>query len=256
MSRYSYAGKTALVFGGTSGIGAAVVEAFADAGANLVTLGRDSKANDALAAKLAARNVKALCLTGDIASEADVEEVINSAIKHFGSVDIAINNAGILDGELKPLHQKTAKEFDAVFDVNVRGMFFALKHELAAMLEKKSGVIINMSSVAGNRGGPMMSLYVASKHAVEGLTKSAAIEAAPHGIRVMMVRPHAVDTPMIDQIVGPGESADRDSLRGTVPLGRLGTPREQANVILFLCSEDASYMTGSPVCIDGGYHAG
>ncbi|WP_340314407.1 SDR family NAD(P)-dependent oxidoreductase [Rhizorhabdus argentea] len=256
MSRYSYAGKTVLLFGGTSGIGRAVVEAFADAGANIVTLGRNSTANEALGTELAARKAKALCLTGDIAIEADIQRAIDSALKRFGSIDVAINNTGILDGEFKPLHQKTAQEFDAVFNVNVRGMFFALKHELAVMIEKKSGVIINMSSVAGSRGAPMMSLYVSSKHAVEGLTKSAALEAAPHGVRVLMVRPHAVDTPMIDQIVGPGESAAREGLKSTVPLGRLGEPGEQAKVILFLCSDDASYMTGSPVCIDGGYHAG
>jgi NAD(P)-dependent dehydrogenase (short-subunit alcohol dehydrogenase family) len=256
MSPYSYIGKTVLVIGATSGIGRAIAMAFAHAGANLVVLGRNQQKNEQLQQELIAIGAKTEVIAGSITNELDVQRAVGIATDRFGTLDIAINNAGVLDTELKPLHQKSQAEYDAVFDINVRGLFFALKHELNTMLPNKAGVIINVSSVAGSRGGPMMSLYVASKHAVEGLTKSAALEAAPHGIRVLALRPHAVETPMVDALVGAEESPARAGLRQTVPLGRLGLPDEQAKVVLFLCSEDASYMTGSPVCVDGGYHAG
>lgn len=254
-SPYSYKGKTVLITGGTSGIGRAVAVAFAEAGANLVLVGRNHSAGEVTLEALRARGAEAEFVQGSVADEAVVKNAVERALQRFGRLDVAVNNAGVLDSELKPIHLKSGDEYETVFGINVKGMFYSLKHELAAMLPQRSGVIVNMSSVAGGRGGAMMSLYVASKHAVEGLTKCAALEAAPHGVRVLMVRPHAVETPMIDQLVGPGDSAAREGLKTTVPLGRLGRPEEQARALLFLCSADASYITGSPICIDGGFHA-
>lgn len=253
---YSYNDKTVLVVGATAGIGRAIAIAFGQAGANLVLVGRDAARGASLLAELRKSSIPAKFVQGSISDEAVARGAVDMAIEQFGSLDIAINNAGIFEPEMTPLHEKSAAQFDAVFDINVKGLFFSLKHQLAAMLPKQAGVIVNVSSVAGGQGGAMLSLYSSSKHAVEGMTKAAALEAAPSGVRVLMVRPHAVETAMIDALVGKGETEARQQLRSTVPLGRLGKVEEQARAMLFLCSNDASYITGSAVCVDGGYHAG
>ena len=238
-----------LVTGALSGIGRACAVAFAQAGARVVIAGRHDEAGRELADELRALGSEAEYVNADVRKDADVRALVDAAVARFGSLDAAVNAAGT-EGRPGPLAELTAESYAATFDTNVLGTLFSLKHELRVMQAQGSGSIINVSSTYGHEGAAGASVYVASKHAVEGLTKSAALEAASSGVRVNAVAPGPVQTPMLDRFTGTAER--KTALVGTVPLGRAGEPAEIARAAVFLASEDASFITGHILDVDGG----
>ena len=229
-----------LVTGALTGIGRTTALAFAKEGAHVVVSGRREDAGQLLAAELGALGVEAKFIKADIRYESEVQTLIDETIGRFGRLDVAVNNAGT-EGVAGPVTAQTAESYAATFDTNVLGVLLSMKHELRAMQAQRTGSIINISSTMGHRGAPNASLYVASKHAVEGLTKSAALEAAPFGIRVNAVAPGPIETAMLNRFTG---SADRKAgLIAGVPLNRAGRPEEIADAILFLVSDRASFIT-------------
>ena len=242
-----------LVTGALTGIGRATAIAFARAGHRVVVSGRRDEAGLALAAELRALGVEAEFVHADVRFEDDVRRLVEATVERFGRIDIAVNNAGT-EGELAPLAEQSVANYEATFSANVLGTLLSLKHEMRVMQAQGSGAIVNLSSIAGHVGMPHASVYVASKHAVEGLTKSAALEGAAAGVRVNAVAPGPVATQMLDRFTG-GNDAARDGLLATVPARRAGTPEEIAQTIVFLAGEHAGYLTGQIVAVDGGYTA-
>ena len=238
-----------LITGGLTGIGRATALAFARTGARVVISGRRADAGAAVAAELRAFGAEAEFIRADVRRESDVEALVEQTVKRFGRLDIAVNNAGT-EGTPGPVTAQTAESYAATFDTNVLGVLLSLKHELRVMQAQGAGSIVNLSSTMGHRGAPGASLYTASKHAVEGLTKSAALEAAAFGVRVNAVAPGPIETAMLDRITG---SADRKAnLVAGVPLKRAGRPEEIADAILFAASDRASFITGQIVSVNGG----
>lgn len=249
---FNFKDKVVLVTGATAGIGRATAEAFATAGATLVLTGRNMAAGEALVNGLRARGTKAKFLSGDVSREDSVRSWIAAAVREFGRLDVAINNAGV-EGKLGPIAEQTADNFEHVFDINVKGMLFALKHEIP-ILAKQGGAIVNVSSIAGNVGMAGASVYVASKHAVNGLTRAAALETARMGIRVNAVAPGGVATPMFERFTG-GNKEMQAGFANSHPIGRVAQAEEIAQAILFMASDEAKFMTGSVLFMDGGYTA-
>jgi NAD(P)-dependent dehydrogenase (short-subunit alcohol dehydrogenase family) len=238
-----------LITGALSGIGRATALAFARERACVVVSGRSEEAGQALAGELRALGAEAEFVRADVRREEEVRNLVDRAVARFGRLDIAVNNAGT-EGRSGPLTEQTPESYAATFDTNVLGTVLSLKHELRVMSAQGSGSIINLSSTLGSRGIAGASLYVASKHAVEGLTKSAALEAAAHGVRVNAVAPGPVDTDMLGRFAG---SAERKSAIGQgVPLKRIGRPEEIAQTILFVASDKASFLTGEIIGVNGG----
>jgi NAD(P)-dependent dehydrogenase (short-subunit alcohol dehydrogenase family) len=238
-----------LITGALAGIGRAAAEAFARQGARLVVSGRNKEAGQRLVKDLSANGTEAEFVAADVRREDDLRGLVDRAVERFGRLDAAVNCAGT-EGEQALLTQHSAATYAATFDTNVLGTVLSLKHELRVMIAQGSGSIINLSSTMGSRGAPGASMYVASKHAVEGLTKSAAIEAAPYGVRVNAVAPGPIDTEMLSRFAG---SVDRkNALAKGLPLGRLGRPEEIAQAIVFLASSNASFLTGEIVHVNGG----
>jgi NAD(P)-dependent dehydrogenase (short-subunit alcohol dehydrogenase family) len=248
----SFINKVALVTGGTSGIGRATALALAKAGAKVVVSGRREKEGNAVVAEIKAAGGEATFVQADVAREADVQALVAKTLATYGRLDVAFNNAGI--DVLTPLTEATEADYRRVFDINVWGVVASMKHEIPAMLRTRGGAIVNTSSVAGHIGMAGVSLYVGTKHAVEGITKSAALEFAKQGIRVNAVAPAAIETDMIDRFVGK-EGDQRNYLASLHPIGRMGRSEEIADVVLFLCSEHASFITGESLKIDGGWTA-
>ena len=242
--------QVVLITGALTGIGRATALAFAQAGANLIVSGRRDEAGNALAAELRGLGAEADYVHADVRREADVEALIDRTIARFGRLDVAVNNAGT-EGQNGPITSQSADSYAAIFDSNVLGVLLSLKHELRVMLPQRSGSIINVSSVAGHVGFPGASVYVASKHAVEGLTKTAALEAAEAGVRVNAVAPGPVETAMLDRFTG-GDAAAKANFAAMIPNKRIARPEEIANTILFLASDAAPYITGQSLGIDGG----
>ncbi len=238
-----------LITGALTGIGRATALAFAREGARLVVSGRREAAGAALVAELRALGAEAEFVQADVRREDEVRDLVDRAVSRFGRLDVAVNNAGT-EGQPSPLTGISAERYAAIFDTNVLGTVLSLKHELRVMLAQKHGSIINLSSVLGRIGAPGASLYGASKHAVEGLTRSAAREAAAAGVRVNAVAPGPVDTDMLTRITGSAER--KAGLIAGVPTGRAGTPEEVAQAILFLASDRASFITGQSLPVDGG----
>jgi len=238
-----------LITGALTGIGRATAIAFAREGARLVISGRHEEAGQALARELRGLDTEAEFVKADVRREEDVRHLIDTAVARFGHLDVAVNNAGT-EGQPGPLTEQTAENYAATFDTNVLGVLLSLKHELRVMHSQRRGSIINVSSVAGQIGFAGASVYVASKHAVEGLTKSAALEAAPAGVRVNAVAPGPIETPMLNRFVGSEDNKKR--LLQHIPLQRAGDASEIAQTILFLASERASYVTGQSYVVDGG----
>ena len=238
-----------LITGALAGIGRATALAFAREGARLVVSGRNQEAGDALAAELRALGTDALFLRADIRHEAEVRSLVDQTLERFGRLDAAVNNAGT-EGQPGPVVDQTPETYAATFDTNVLGVLLSMKHELRVMQPQGSGSIVNLSSTMGHRGAPGASIYTASKHAVEGLTKSAALEAAAFGVRVNAVAPGPIDTAMLDRFTG---NADRKAgLVAGVPMKRAGRPEEIADAIVFAASDKASFISGQVIAVNGG----
>src|SRR5437016_1855395 len=242
-----------LITGALTGIGRATALAFAREGASVVVSGRRDEAGQALAAELRALGVRAEYLRADVRHESEVRSLVEHVVEHFGRLDVAVNNAGT-EGQLGPITEQSTDNFAATFETNVLGTLLSLKHEMRVMLKQGSGAIVNLSSIAGQVGVAGASVYVASKHAVEGLTKSAALEGAAAGVRVNAVAPGPTETGMLNRFTGTAER--KAALGKTVPLGRIGAPEEIARAAVFLASEESSFITGHILTADGGKTAG
>ncbi|WP_395065163.1 SDR family NAD(P)-dependent oxidoreductase [Paraburkholderia silvatlantica] len=238
-----------LVTGALSGIGRATALAFAREKASVVISGRRAEEGEKLAEELRALGAEAEFVKADVRFEDEMRALVDHAIARFGRLDIAVNSAGY-EGEPTPIVEQTVDRYSAVFDANVLGTLLAMKHELRAMSIQGSGSIVNISSTMGIRGASRNSIYVASKHAVEGLTKSAALEAAAFGVRVNAVAPGPIQTDMLDRITGTEQG--KTTMLATVPLKRAGTPAEIADAIVFVASRKASFMTGEVLRVNGG----
>jgi NAD(P)-dependent dehydrogenase (short-subunit alcohol dehydrogenase family) len=238
-----------LITGALTGIGRATALAFASEGARLVVSGRRADAGKALVEELRGRGVEAEFVEADVRKEDDVRALVDRAVARFGRLDVAVNNAGT-EGQPGPLTAQSAESYAATFDTNVLGTTLSLKHELRVMGPQGGGSIINLSSTMGSRGAPGASMYVASKHAVEGLTKVAALEGAATGVRVNAVAPGPVDTGMLDRFTGTPER--KAGLIAGVPVKRAGRPEEIAEAIVFLASNKASFITGQVIGVNGG----
>ena len=242
--------KVALVTGGTSGIGKATALAFGKAGAKVVFSGRREKEGEDTANLIRQSGAECLFVRSDVSSEAEVKALIQKTVEYYGRLDCAFNNAGI-DPPTKPLHEQSVADFDKLMAINVRGLFLCMKYEIQQMLTQGVGVIVNNSSMGGLIAFPGMSPYIASKHAVMGLTRSAALDYAKQGIRINAVNPGIIDTDMMDRLA----DGNPEQMASIVPMGRLGQAEEIAATVVFLCSDAASYITGQPIVIDGGYIA-
>jgi NAD(P)-dependent dehydrogenase (short-subunit alcohol dehydrogenase family) len=239
-----------LITGALTGIGRATALAFAHEGARIVVSGRREEAGHALANELRGLGVEAEFIRADVRHEDDVRKLVDQTVARFGRLDAAINNAGT-EGQNGPLTEQTAESYANIFDTNVLGVLFSLKHELGVMQAQGSGSIVNVSSVAGKKGFPGAGVYVASKHAVEGLTKVAALEGAAAGVRVNAVAPGPIQTEMLERFTGNNADAKAGFL-SLIPAKRAGTVEEIAQTILFLASDKAPYLTGQSIAVDGG----
>jgi NAD(P)-dependent dehydrogenase (short-subunit alcohol dehydrogenase family) len=241
--------QVVLITGALTGIGRATALAFARDGASLVVSGRRDDAGQALVAELRALGAEAEFVRADVRRESDVQNLVDKTVARFGRLDVAVNNAGT-EGTPGPVTEQTAVSFAATFDTNVLGVVLSMKHELRVMQNQGAGSIVNLSSTYGQRGAPGASLYVASKHAVEGLTKSAALEAAAFGVRVNAVAPGPIETAMLDRFTGSAER--KEGLVAGVPMKRVGRPEEIADAIVFASSAKASFITGQTISVNGG----
>jgi NAD(P)-dependent dehydrogenase (short-subunit alcohol dehydrogenase family) len=249
MNNKTFSGKVALVTGGTSGIGKATAIEFARAGAKVVLTGRREKEGAQVVAEIKKLGGEAAFVRADVAKDSDVKGMVDFTADKFGRLDVAFNNAGV--EWMGPLDQATEAEYRRVFDVNVWGVLNSMRHEIPAMLKTGGGAIVNTSSVAGHVGMGQVSIYTASKHAVEGLTKALALEFAKQNIRINAVAPGAIATEMFDRFAGK-HSEVLDSLSSLIPVGRIGASEEIAAAVLYLCSDNAKFTTGTSLVVDGG----
>lgn len=241
--------QVVLITGALTGIGRATALAFARAGADIVVSGRRDDAGQALAGELRDLGAQAEFVRADVRHDDDVRALVDRTVARFGRLDVAVNNAGT-EGQPGPVTEQTAESYAATFDTNVLGTVLSMKHELRVMQAQGHGAVINLSSTMGQRAAPGASIYTASKHAVEGLTKAAALEGAGYGVRVNAVAPGPVETGMLNRFTG---SADRKAgLVAGVPLKRAGAPEEIADAIVFIASDRASFITGQVLGVDGG----
>jgi NAD(P)-dependent dehydrogenase (short-subunit alcohol dehydrogenase family) len=238
-----------LITGALTGIGRATALAFAHEGARIVVSGRRDEEGHALATELRGLGVEAEFLRVDVRHEEEVRSLVDQTVARFGRLDIAVNNAGT-EGTPGPITEQTADSYAATFDTNVLGTLLSMKHELRVMVAQGHGSIVNVSSLFGRAGAAGAAVYVASKHAVEGLTKAAALEVAESGVRVNVVAPGPVETGMLKRFTGTDEV--KADLVSRVPLKRAGTPKEIAQAIVFVASDKASFITGASLAVDGG----
>jgi NAD(P)-dependent dehydrogenase (short-subunit alcohol dehydrogenase family) len=244
--------KVALVTGGTSGIGKATAVSFAKEGAHVILTGRRQKEGEEVASEIKKMGGEAIFIQADFSKETEIKNVIDSILKKYGRLDIAFNNAGVEWSA--PLDQVTEADYKKIFDINVWGVLASMKHEIPAMLKNGGGAIVNTSSIAGHVGMAQVSIYIASKHAVEGLTKSVALEYAQQNIRINAVAPAAIETEMVDRFAGQ-EGEMREYLKTLHPMRRMGSAQEIADAVLFLSSSQSSFITGASLAIDGGWLA-
>src|SRR6202167_2039828 len=238
-----------LVTGGLTGIGRAAAVAFAKKGAKVVVAGRRDEVGKALVEELRSFGSEAEFINADVRKEDDVRTLVDQTVARFGRLDVAVNNAGT-EGQVGPITEQTAESYAATFDTNVLGVLLSVKHEVRVMQKQGSGSIVNISSTYGHEGAAFASVYVASKHAVEGITKSVALEVVQSGIRVNAVAPGPVDTGMLTRFTHTEEN--KAELVTTVPMGRLGLSEELANAIVFIASDEAAFITGHILNVDGG----
>ena len=238
-----------LITGALTGIGRATALAFAQEGARIVVSGRRDEAGHALIQELRSLGVKAEFIRTDVRHEDEVRNLIDKTTARFGRLDVAVNNTGT-EGKAGPVTEQTPESYATTFDTNVLGVLLSMKHEMRAMQAQGSGSIVNLSSTLGQRGAPGASLYAASKHAVEGLTKSAALEGAASGIRVNAIAPGPVETELLNRFTGTAER--KAGLLAGIPLKRAGTPAEIADAIVFVASRKASFITGQIINVNGG----
>jgi NAD(P)-dependent dehydrogenase (short-subunit alcohol dehydrogenase family) len=241
--------QVVLITGALTGIGRAAAVAFARKGAKIVVSGRRDEAGAALAKELRDLGSEAEFINADVRKEDDVRALVDKTVARFGRLDVAVNNAGT-EGQVGPITDQSAERYAVTFDTNVLGVILSMKHEARVMLAQGAGAIINISSTYGHEGAAGASVYVGSKHAVEGITKSVALELAKSGIRVNAVAPGPVDTAMLTRFTRTSEN--KAALAATVPIGRLGRPEEEADAIVFVASDEASFITGHVLNVDGG----
>jgi NAD(P)-dependent dehydrogenase (short-subunit alcohol dehydrogenase family) len=241
-----------LITGALSGIGRAAALAFAEEGSRIVVSGRHEDPGQALATELRALGAEAEFIRADVRHENELRDLVDRTVARFGRLDAAVNTAGT-EGHPGPVTEQSAESYAATFDTNVLGTLLSMKHELRVMEAQGSGSIVNVSSTYGHLGARGASVYAASKHAVEGLTKSAALEAAGSGVRINAVAPGPTETAMLDRFTGTAER--KAGLVAGVPLQRVGEPAEIANAIVFLASSRSSFTTGQVLSVDGGKSA-
>ena len=252
--RLSFENKVALVTCAGSGMGLATANAFAEAGAAVVLADIHEDAVRSAAEKLVAAGHTALAIRCDVSDDAQVAAMVDRTVAEFGRLDAAFNNAGVM-AQIAHTADSTREDWEHVIGINLRGVWSCMKHELPQMVRQGGGAIVNCSSVGGFTGNPGISSYIASKHGVIGLTRTAALEYATKGIRVNAVCPGAIDTQIARDVVGGNEEA-YEEMGKQVPLGRIGRPEEIASVVLWLCSPGASYVVGHALVVDGGGTAG
>lgn len=249
--------KVAIITGGSGGIGKVTARRFLEEGARVVLVDLDETALETAAEELRDAGT-VVTVTADVSREEDVANYVHRTLEQFGRIDVLFNNAGI-EGKVAPITDQKIGDFDRVLAVNVRGVFLGLQQVLKVMQDQGHGSVINMSSVAGLMGSPGVAPYVASKHAVVGITKSAALEMGPYGVRVNSVHPSPVNTRMmrsLEEGFQPGHAEEaKAALTANIPLGRYGESLDVANVVLFLASDESSFITGAQYRIDGGMGA-
>jgi NAD(P)-dependent dehydrogenase (short-subunit alcohol dehydrogenase family) len=243
-----FEGKTAFITGAGSGIGRATAVAFAAEGARVVVTDRTEAALKETAEHVKAACAEVLAIACDVSKPEEVEAAVTQAVQVFGRIDCALNNAGV-ENKATPLHEIELQEWDRILDINLRGTFICIKHEIAQMVRQGGGVVVNTSSGAGIRGVPGGAAYAASKHAIIGLTKSAALDYAKQNIRVNAVLPGNIATPMMDRFTG----GDIQKAIDLEPVGRLGKPEEIAEAVLWMCSDLGGFVTGASIVVDGGW---
>jgi NAD(P)-dependent dehydrogenase (short-subunit alcohol dehydrogenase family) len=241
--------QVVLITGALTGIGRAAAIAFAKKGAKVVVAGRRDDAGNALVKELRSFGSEAEFINTDVRKEDDVRALVDKTVARFGRLDVAVNNAAT-EGQVGPITDQTAESFAATFETNVLGVVLSMKHEVRVMQAQGSGNIINISSTYGHEGAAYASIYVGAKHAVEGITKSVALETVKSGIRVNSVAPGPIDTGMLTRFTRTPEN--KAALVTTVPMERLGLPEEVANAIVFIASDEASFITGHVLNVDGG----
>lgn len=250
-----FSGKTVIVTGAAGGIGKAAVERFAREGANIVAVDLKQSPLDEALALAKTEGSEAIAVDADVSNPGDVQRYVDEALSRFGGVDILFNNAGI-EGAVAPMDEYPVDVFEKVLAVNVTGVFLGMKHVIPALRARGGGVIVNTASVAGLRGNSFISAYVASKHAVIGLTSSAAAAYGKEGIRVNAICPSPIDTRMMRSLEEGISSDDpvevRQMMEASIPVGRYGTPEEVASLVAFLCSDEARFINGGIYTIDGG----
>lgn len=246
----SFENKVALVTGAAGGMGLATAKAFAEAGAAVVLADFREEAVKAEAQKLLAAGHKAIAVRCDVSDDAQVEAMMDHTVAEFGRLDAAFNNAGVM-ARIAPTADSSREDWDRVIGINLRGVWICMKHELRQMKRQGSGAIVNNASVGALTGNPGIGSYIASKHGVVGLTRTAALEYVKHGIRVNAVNPGLIDTQIARDVVDGNEQAYEDIAKH-VPIGRAGTAEEIASAVLWLCSTGASYVVGHALTVDGG----
>ena len=242
--------KVALVTGGASGIGEACALTFARRGAKVAVVDLNDELGEKTAAAARQAGAEAIYLRVDVSDPAAVEKMVADTVKAFGRVDIAVNNAGI-GGETNPTGAYSIEGWRKVIDINLNGVFYCMRHEIPQMLKQGSGVIVNMTSILGTVGFANSAAYVAAKHGILGLTKTAALEYAKQGIRINSVGPGFIKTPLLDSL----DEQTRAYLSGLHAMGRMGEAQEVADLVAYLCSDQASFLTGGYYLVDGGYTA-
>jgi NAD(P)-dependent dehydrogenase (short-subunit alcohol dehydrogenase family) len=245
-----FSGKVALVTGAASGMGLATAQAFAESGAAVVLADFKEDAVEAAAQKLVAAGHKALAVRCDVSDDVEVAAMVDRTVDEFGRLDAAFNNAGVM-ARIAPTAESTREDWDRVIGINLRGVWSCMRHELRQMERQGSGAIVNNASVGALTGNPGIASYIASKHGVVGLTRTAALEYVKRGIRVNAVNPGLIDTQVARDVVNKDEQAYAEIAKN-VPIGRAGRPEEIASVVLWLCSPGASYVVGHALTVDGG----